>query len=99
MVEHAGEDMESESKLKEVRAVYQSGTLCLLEDLDLPEGTQVRISIETIQPSDTTSQRAKSTAYPTRLVPAERLNALTGLVEAGGDALADSEALYDPDRD
>jgi len=35
--------------------------------------------------------------YPTRLVSAERLDNLTGLVEVGGDALADSEALYDPD--
>ena len=35
--------------------------------------------------------------YPTRLVPAERLDKVTGLVEVGGDALADSEALYDPD--
>jgi hypothetical protein len=88
-----------ESKLKEVRAVYQSGTLCLLDALDLPEGTQVRVSIESVQPPGTDQRPATSTVYPTRLVPAEKLNALTGLVEVGGDALADSEALYDPDRD
>ena len=35
--------------------------------------------------------------YPTRLVPAAQLDNLTGLVPVGGDALADSEALYDPD--
>jgi hypothetical protein len=36
--------------------------------------------------------------YPTRLVPAEKLDSLTGLISVGGDALADSEALYDQDR-
>lgn len=36
--------------------------------------------------------------YPTRLVAAEKLDRLTGLAAVGGDALADSEALYDPDR-
>jgi hypothetical protein len=36
--------------------------------------------------------------YPTRFVPAERLDALTGVVNIGGDALADSEALYDADH-
>jgi hypothetical protein len=35
--------------------------------------------------------------YPTRFVPAERLDNLTGLIAIGGDALADSEALYDSD--
>ena len=30
-----------------------------------------------------------------RLVPAHRLRALTGVVALGGDALADTEALYD----
>ena len=36
--------------------------------------------------------------YPARFVPAERLDALTGVVNVGGDALADSEALYDADK-
>jgi hypothetical protein len=30
-----------------------------------------------------------------RKVPASRMHALTGLVSLGGDALADTEALYD----
>jgi hypothetical protein len=41
---------------------------------------------------------AVESVYPTRFVPAERLDALTGVVNVGGDALADSEALYDADR-
>jgi predicted DNA-binding antitoxin AbrB/MazE fold protein len=89
--------MEPESKLKEVRAVYQSGTLCLLDAVDLPEGARVRVSIESIQPK-TEQPPGKRMVHPTHLVPAERLDALTGLVEVGGDALVDSEALYDPDR-
>lgn len=32
-----------------------------------------------------------------RTVPASRLHALTGLVSLGGDALADTEAIYDDD--
>jgi hypothetical protein len=32
-----------------------------------------------------------------RTVPASRLHALTGLVSLGGDALADTEAIYDGD--
>ena len=48
--------------------------------------------------SDTTDQPSKPPlAYPTRLVPAAQLDNLTDLVSVEGDALADSEALYDPD--
>ena len=32
-----------------------------------------------------------------KTVPASRLHALTGLVSLGGDALADTEAIYDGD--
>jgi hypothetical protein len=35
--------------------------------------------------------------YASRLVPADELDRLTGLVNVGGDALLDSETLYDPD--
>ena len=91
--------MEQGSKLKEVRAVYQSGTLSLLDALDLPEGTQVRVLIESVQLPDADQRPARGSVYPTHLVPAERLDALTGLIAVGGDALADSEALYDPDSD
>jgi hypothetical protein len=34
-----------------------------------------------------------------RSVPASRLDSLTGLVSLGGDALADTEALYDGNGD
>jgi hypothetical protein len=41
---------------------------------------------------------AVEAVYPTRFVSAKRLDALTGVINIGGDALADSEALYDADR-
>jgi len=81
-----------------VRAIYQNGILRLLDPLKLPEGAQVRLQISLA--SSDVSDKAWATAfvYPTRSVPVERLDSLTGLVAIGGDALADSEALYDPER-
>jgi len=38
-----------------------------------------------------------SLTYPTQLVSAVKLDELTGLVSVGGDALHDSESLYDSD--
>ena len=90
--------MEATKQFPEVRAVHHDGVLELLDALDLPEGAQVRLSIRPEQPEGT-GTTAAAFVYPTRLVPAERLRALTNVVEAGGDALADSEALYDPDWD
>jgi hypothetical protein len=81
----------------EVRAVHHHGVLRLLDDLELPEGAQVWLSIESVLP-DATETPIPALVHPTRFVPADRLDALTGLIEVGGDALADSEALYDPDR-
>ena len=87
------------AKLKEVRAVYHDGTLRLLDGLELPDGAQVRLFVEEVKTGDVDQTAEKKVVYPTHVVPAERLNALTGMLEVGGDALADSEALYDPDRD
>jgi len=83
----------------EVRAVHHRGTLRLLDALELPEGAQVRLSIQSVLPEATERLAGDDLVYPTHLVPAERLDALTALVEVGGNALADSEALYDPDWD
>lgn len=78
----------------QVRAVHHDGVLKLLDPLELPEGAQVRLLVQSVLPEATDVELV----YPTRLVSAEKLDDLTGLVELGGDALADSEALYDPDR-
>ena len=69
-----------------VRAVHHHGVLELVDLLELPEGAQDKLLVLR-EDSDLT--------YATRVVPAEKLDKLTGLVEVGGDALADSEALYD----
>jgi predicted DNA-binding antitoxin AbrB/MazE fold protein len=91
--------MGSGAELKEVRAVYHNGTLRLLDELELPDGVQVRLFVEAVEPGNSDQAAERKVIYPTRVVPAERLHALTGLIEVGGDALADSEALYDSDRD
>ena len=57
------------------------------------------LSIQSVVPGESEQFTAAQLVYPTRLVSAQRLDILTGLVEAGGDALIDSEALYDPDWD
>ena len=77
-----------------VRAIHQDGVLKLLDPLRLPEGAQVSV-IVLPRPSDRPdAPQPIELVYPTRLVPAEKLDVLTGLVSIGGDALADSEALY-----
>ncbi|MBN1139311.1 MAG: antitoxin family protein [Anaerolineae bacterium] len=77
-----------------VRAVHHKGVLRLLTELPLPEGTQVSVVVfdktidETRLPD--TSRR---TTVPS--VPAERLSHFKARIAIGGDALEDSEALYD----
>ena len=82
-----------------VRAVYGNGILRLLEPVNLPEGVQVRVQVEPV-PAEIT--RKGSTVqrflYPTRPQPAASLERLVGLSALGGDALADSEGLYDANR-
>ena len=78
-----------------VRAVHRDGVLELLTPLQLPEGAEVRVIV--LEESGERSGEADTIelAYPTRTVSAAKLDQLTGLVDFGGDALADSEALYD----
>ena len=82
--------MEAEQNLQ-VRAVHHHGVLELLDPIELPEGAQVRLLIQSISPD-----ASGRLTFPTRLVAAAKLDRLTVLVEVGGNALADSEALYDP---
>lgn len=73
----------------QVRAIYKKGVLNPLEPLNLPEGAQVQLTVQLTG--------AKEGVYPTHFVPAKELDQLTGLAPLGGDALVDSEALYDSD--
>ncbi len=86
----------------EVRAVYQDGVLRLLDPFELPNGTEVRILLQALSgilvvkqsPRQVADSERPSFVYPTRTVPAGVLDRLIGIVEVGGDALGDSEALY-----
>ncbi len=78
----------------QLRAVHQDGVLKLLEPLELPDGAQVTVHVFLIPPGPIDKFHPVQLAYSTRLAPAEKLDNLTGLVAVGGDALADSEALY-----
>jgi hypothetical protein len=69
-----------------VHAIYQNGALTLLDPLDLPEGSWVQVDVHLT---------ATEAALPLRTLPARRLRPLVGVASLGGDAVADSEALYD----
>ena len=80
-----------------VRAVYRAGVLQLLEPLALPDGAEVRVHVEpSSQPNHLARQEAG--VYPNNPQPASTLRTLQGVAAVGGDALAESEALYDTDR-
>ena len=78
-----------------VRAIHRDGVLELLTPLELPEGAQVSVIVLQTLPGQAGQPQEVELAYPTRLVPAKKLDDLTDLIAIGGDALADSEALYD----
>jgi hypothetical protein len=50
----------------QLRAIYSEGVLKLIDDLELPEGTQVRVSIQSLE---TPAHLGVKLTYPTRLVP------------------------------
>ena len=77
---------------KIVRAIYHDGTLQLLEPVDLPDGVEIQIALPM---HDAAERAAQGPAFPTRLQPPETLGRVRGLLAVGGDALVDSEALYD----
>ena len=77
-----------------VRAIYREGVLTVLDPVTLPDGAQVQLDIHLLEQTPVQQGTAQ---YPTMLISAAELDTLTGIVTAGGDALTDSEALYDPD--
>lgn len=85
----------NETRTLQVRAVYHDGVFKLLDPLDIDEGTRVRLVVlKSEAPEDEAPHKG---VYPNKFIPAERLRGLIGLVSIGGDALEDSEALYDSD--
>jgi hypothetical protein len=90
------------AQAERVKAIYQHGVLQLLEPVALPEGVEVWVEL-LVRPQPAMEMLPSwqgvphSRLYPLRPQPPETLARLVGLVAVGGDALADSEALYDAD--
>ncbi len=81
---------------RNLRARYSKSNLKLRTPLKLPEGAEVRVSVTPL-PAKLKRRRSgkRLYVYPNRPLPLYRLARLTGAVSLGGDALVDSEALYD----
>jgi predicted DNA-binding antitoxin AbrB/MazE fold protein len=79
-----------------LRARYSKGTLKLRAPLRLRDGTEVQVSVTPLarKPNHRRTTKRKL-VYPNRPLPSHRLKKLIGVVSLGGDALADSESLYD----
>jgi len=81
-----------------VRARYTKGILKLSRRLSLPEGAEVQVTVTPVEEKPKRRRSHKRAyRYPTRTVSWGSLKQLSGIVSLGGDALADSEALYNSD--
>ena len=80
-----------------VPAVYEKGVLRLLEPLDLPEHTRLTVTVRVSRAREQAHTSRPRAQHPTRPQPLSSLEPLIGVMPAGGDALQDSEALYDQD--
>lgn len=85
-----------------VKAIYRDGALQLQEPVDLPEGTEiwVELQVESHPKTETAALQhpiSSTFLHPTRPQSPESLTQLIGVVAIGGDALSESEALYDDD--
>ncbi len=76
------------------RARYSKGTLKLRAPLKLPEGTEVRVTVTPLETARKSRNARPKYKSPTRTVSWDDLKAISGIVSLGGDAVADSEALY-----
>ena len=81
----------------QVPAVYEKGVLRLLEPLDVPEHTRLTVTVRVSNTREQAPASRPRARYPTRPQPLSSLEPLIGTMPAGGDALKDSEALYDED--
>ena len=76
-------------------ARYSKGTLKLRRRLRLPDGTEVRVTVVPISAIRVRKSSQRRYLYPNRTLSWAKLRELSGSASLGGDALADSEALYD----
>lgn len=89
--------MDVAQRVIQAQAVYRNGALQLLEPLDLPEGAEVQVDVRLPMKVSSGEAARLRRDYPIPHFPIERLNTLVGAFPLGGDALADSEAIYDSD--
>jgi hypothetical protein len=79
-----------------LRARYSQGALELNTPLDLPEGAEVIVRVTLLPPRSRPRRLTRRLfTYPNRPLSPHHLAGLVGIVSLGGDALADSEAIYD----
>jgi predicted DNA-binding antitoxin AbrB/MazE fold protein len=76
-------------------ARYSKGTLKLRRRLRLPDGAEVRVSVTLASPNRTRRSAKRAYVHPNRSFPLSSLAHVAGIASLGGDALADTEALYD----
>lgn len=77
------------------RARYSKGTLKLHAPLKLPEGAEVRVTVTPLEAARKPRSARPKYKSPTRTISWDALKAISGIVSLGGDAVVDSEALYD----
>lgn len=88
-----------------LKARYTNGSFKVTRKLKkLPEGATVELTVRFKNGKPRKTRKAiaapaprKMYSYPTCALPANALDGLKGILSIGGDALADSEALYDGD--
>jgi predicted DNA-binding antitoxin AbrB/MazE fold protein len=78
-----------------LRARYSKGILKLTQRLDLPENAEVRVTVTAV--GEAAPALSKTHWNSVAAVPPGTLRRLDGIVALGGDAVADSDALYDSD--
>src|SRR5216683_69129 len=76
-------------------ARYSKGTIKLRRRLRLPDGTEVRVTVVPVAAVRVRKPGGRRYLYPNRTLPWASLREVSGIASLGGDALADSEALYD----
>lgn len=80
-----------------VPVIYEKGVLRPLEPLDLPEHTKLTVTVSVPRVGEHAALAQPRVHQPTRSQPLSQLEPLIGTMPAGGDALKDTEALYDAD--
>lgn len=83
------------ASVPKLRARFSKGKLELFDPLKLPEGSEVLVSVRRVEGSKRGRIARRRYLHPNRPFPTKQLARLAGIVALGGDAVADSEAIYD----